>query len=181
MTLFGKLRQKHQSDRLRDDAMDLERDENYAAAAENYAKRASIDLASTDNELIFADDCISAFKDYLKAGDATNALGQARRALQGYEMGDWLSDDNDDENLHDLTDMVADMRQAGHPGEADAFLGDVNTALAKIGRAPLMISVVAGGYSFPDQCPHCGAAIQVSGVDLEMKCPFCDGEVEAIS
>ncbi|MFL6373355.1 MAG: hypothetical protein ACJ73D_01690 [Pyrinomonadaceae bacterium] len=183
MGLFGKYRKGKELDGLRHDAIHRESGHDYVGAAEDWAKRASVELAANDNELIFADDCISACKDYLKARDGANALAQARRALQGYELGDWLSgeDDDSDEYLQELTNVIAVMREAGYPAEADAFLSDVNAALAKYGRSPLMVSVVAGGYRFPNACPHCGATIQGTGVDQKMFCPFCGGEVDALS
>jgi len=164
-------------------AIDLEYDHKYAEAAQVYAERAHLDPNDEDdNELIFADNCISSFKDWIKAGKADEALNQARRALQGYVVGDWLKPDSDDdgENLASLREMIADLRQAGHLKESDAFLTDVNNALAKIGQPPLSAIVASAEYHFPDICPHCGGAITYRGHLDEIDCPFCNGRLHAL-
>src|SRR5690242_17550419 len=103
MGLFGKFLKKRKDSKDLRQAIDFESEHNYAAAATAYAERAKLNLngSKDDNELIFADDCIDSFKDWIKAGNREEALNQARRALQGYLLGDWLAedDDGDDEYL----------------------------------------------------------------------------------
>ena len=183
MGLFKKWFRNRKNDAQLKRAIDLEYDHKYAEAAQVYAERAKLDPDDKDdNELIFADNCISSFKDWIKAGKADEALNQARRALQGYVVGDWLKPDSDDdgENIASLREMVADLRQAGYMKESDAFLTDVNKALAKLGQPPLSTIVASAEYRFPDTCPHCGGVITYCGHLDEIPCPFCGGVVRAI-
>ena len=177
MGFFSKLKEKSEAERLSDQAIDLDLDGKFAEAADAYAREATLDYEANGNELIFADDCIKAFKNYLRAGDITNALGQARRALQGYELGDWLTDDSDEDYLHDLTETVSQMRVARYPSEAEAFLADINTALEKIGRSAITVTTIGGEYQFPDACPHCGASLHAPDIDPQFTCPYCHGTV----
>lgn len=180
MGVFSKRKEESEADRLSNEAIDLEIDGNYAAAAAAYAREATLDYEANGNELIFAGDCIKAFKNYLRVADITNAVGQARRALQGYEMGDWLSEGNDEEYLNDLTEMVGQLREARYSSEAEAFLADINAALEKVGRSPVTVTTIGCEYSFPDDCPHCGAALHAPDLDPQYTCPFCRGTVHAI-
>ncbi|HEY2867216.1 MAG TPA: hypothetical protein VGJ02_09000 [Pyrinomonadaceae bacterium] len=180
MGILGKFFRRHRAGKAQTKAIDLEYDHKYAEAAQVYADRAKLDLP--DNELIFADDCIDSFKNWIKAGNREEALNEARRALQGYLLGDWLTDDGDDdgENLKTLKDLIDDLREAGYTAEADAFLADVNNALVKFGRKPVSIVVVSTEFRFPDICPHCGGAITYRGHLDEIDCPFCSGHVRAL-
>ena len=184
MSLFGKWFRKRKTDAELKRAIDLEYDHNFAEAAQVYAERAKLNLSGgdDDNELIFADNCISSFKDWIKAGNREEALNEARRALQGYLLGDWLTAESDDdgENLKSLKDMISDLREAGYAAEADAFLSDVNNALVKLGREPLSVMVIATEFRFPDTCTHCGGAITYRGHLDEIDCPFCNGRVHAL-
>jgi hypothetical protein len=183
MGFFSKHKEQSEASSLSHKAIDLEVDGKFAEAAAAYAREATLDYEANGNELIFAGDCINAFKNYLRVGDINDALGQARRALQGYEMGDWLSEGNDEEYLNELTGMVSQMRSARYRSEAEAFLADVNAALAKLGRPAItvtMITIGGGEYRFPDDCPHCGAALHAPDLDPEYTCPFCRGTVHAI-
>src|SRR5262249_46892806 len=92
MGLFDKFRRNRNSNKLGTIASKAEAEHRYADAAEARAEEAK--QALPDNELIFADDCIYAFKDYLLAGNPAEALNQARRALQGYMLSDWLKDED---------------------------------------------------------------------------------------
>jgi len=163
------------------EAIDLEEKGDFLTAAETRAKQASLDYAETDNELILADDCVDAAKDFIKAGDAPQALDQARRALQAYMLDDWLAKDSDEEYLHDLIDIVSCMHDGGHLNEAIEFLNDINAALAKFGREPVAVAVLGTLYRFPDVCPHCGAALHATGVTDEIECPYCAGCVHAVT
>ena len=180
MGILGKFFRGRRADKEQRKAIDLEYEHKYAEAAQVYAERAKLDLP--DNELIFADDCIDSFKNWIKAGDRDEALNEARRALQGYLLGDWLTEDTDDdgEYLKSLEGMVGDLRQAGFLPEADAFLRDVNNALVKLGRQPISVMVVETEYRFPDTCPHCGGMICYRGHLDEIDCPFCGGHVHAL-
>src|SRR6476646_6769542 len=126
MGLFGKFFRKREGAHYRNKGMDYEREHNYAEAAKAYAEEAG--TALNDNELIFADDCLDAASNWLKAGNIEEALNQARRALQGFMLDDWLKEDADDdgEYLKELTDTVGLMKRAGHDKEADLFLTDIN-------------------------------------------------------
>jgi len=180
MGFLDKLFRKRRADHKRDEAIDFEIGHEYADAAQAYAKRASIDLPH--NELMFADDCLSSAIDWIKAGNADEALGEARRALQGYLLGDWLKKDEDDdgEYLKSLTDMVAALRQAGYTKESDAFLSDINNALIKIGEKPISVMVMGTENRFPNACPHCGADVSYRGNLDEINCPFCGGAIHAL-
>jgi len=184
MGLFAKFLKKRKDSKNLRQAIDFESNHNYAAAAQVYAERAKLNLdgSKDDNELIFADDCISSFKNWIKAGNREEALNEARRALQGYLLGDWLAEDGDDdgENLKSLKDLIDDLREAGYTSEADAFLGDVNNALVKLGRKPLSVVIVTAEYRFPDTCAHCGGVITYRGHLDEIDCPFCSGRVRAL-
>lgn len=182
--MFEKYFQKRRADKELREAVDLESEHKYQQAAEVWAERAKLKHDGEDeNELLFADDCISSFKDWIKAGNGEEALNQARRALQGYLVGDWLDPENDDEgeNITSLKNMVADLRQAGFLKEADALLGDINNALQKLGQQPMSVMVVTTEYRFPDSCPHCGGSIDYCGHLDEIACPFCNGRVHALS
>jgi len=181
--MFGKYFQKRRANSELKEAVDLESAHEYQEAAQVWAERAKFKHNGEDeNELLFADNCISSFKDWIKAGNAEEALNQARRALQGYLIGDWLQPENDDdgENLTSLRDMVTDLRQAGYLKEADAFLTDINNALVKLGQQPISVVLVSTEYSYPDTCPHCGAVITYRGHLEQIACPFCGGVIHAL-
>ena len=180
MGLFGKFFRKREGAHYRNKGMDYEREHNYAEAAKAYAEEAG--TALNDNELIFADDCLDAASNWLKAGNIEEALNQARRALQGFMLDDWLKEDADDdgEYLKELTDMVGDMRRAGHPAESDAFLSDINKALVSLGLKPVTLVVMTTENKFPADCPHCGAAITYTGNLESINCPFCGGVVNKL-
>jgi len=178
MGIFSNLFKKQKGHRLQSEAIHFETEHEYAKAAQAYAEEAG--TALNDNELIFADDCIDSAKNWLKAGNGEEALNQARRALQGFMLDDWLKDDEDGEYLKELTDLVGDIRRAGHITEADAFLTDINNALRKLGLKPVSVLVMSDANRFPDDCPHCGAAITYSGNLDTINCPFCSGVIHAL-
>jgi hypothetical protein len=180
MGFLAKIFKKQKIRSKRDAAVAFETEHNYEAAAKEYASRASLELE--DNELIFADDCLDSAKNWIKAGNREEALNEARRALQGYMLDDWLKDDDekaDEEYLKNLTDMVGDLRRAGFNAEADAFLTDINNALAKIGLKPVSLLVMSEENTFPADCPHCGAAVTYRGNLDSINCPFCGGVINA--
>ncbi|HYJ92611.1 MAG TPA: hypothetical protein VEV84_14980 [Pyrinomonadaceae bacterium] len=180
MGIFGKLFRSHRTDKQRRKAIDLEFEHKYAEAAQAYAERAKLDLP--DNELIFADDCIDSFKNWIKARNSEEALNEARRALQGYLLGDWLSEEKDDdnENLKSLQEMVSDLRAAGFLKESDAFLNDINNALRSLGLKPISILVISEENHFPPECPHCGGTITYRGSLDTINCPFCGGVIDKL-
>lgn len=179
MGIFAKVFKKHKKRSKRDAAIAFEMEHNYEAAAKEYADRASLDLE--DNELIFADDCLDSAKNWIKAGNREEALNEARRALQGFMLDDWLKDDDDGEYLKELTDMVGDLRRAGFAAESDAFLTDINNALLKLDMKPVSLLVMSEENRFPPDCPHCGAAITYRGNLDSISCPFCGGIVNALT
>jgi hypothetical protein len=179
MGIFSKLFRKRKERVKRDSAIAYEMKHDYATAAKEYASRASLEL--DDNELIFADDCLDSAKDWIKAGNREEALNEARRALQGFMLDDWLKDDDDGEYLKELTDMVGDLRRAGFNHEADAFLTDINNALIKLGQKPVSLLVMSDENPFPADCPYCGAAITYRGNLDSVNCPFCGGVVHAVT
>ena len=178
MGVLDKFFRKRRASHLQNVAMDHELKHEYTEAAEAYAKEASVALA--DNELIFADDCIYSFNNWLKAGNIDEALNQARRALQGFMLSDWLKRDDDGEYLKELTDMVGDMQRAGHSKEADLFLTDINNALRSLDMKPVSLMVMSGDRRYPDACPHCGATMSYHGNLEEINGAFCNGVVHAI-
>jgi hypothetical protein len=179
MGIFGKLFRNHKAHSKRDAAIAYEMQHNYEAAAKEYADRASLEL--DDNELIFADDCLDSAKDWIKAGNRDEALNEARRALQGFMLDDWLKDDDDGEYLKELTDFVGDLRRAGFLTESDAFLSDINNALVKIGLKPVSLLVMSDENRFPADCPHCGAGVTYRGNLDSINCPFCGGVINAVA
>jgi hypothetical protein len=178
MGMFGKFFRKRKADHKENVAIGYETEHKYDEAAKAWAERASTELA--DNELIFADDCLDSCKNWIKAGNIEDALNQARRALQGFMLDDWLKDDEDGEYLKELTDTVALMKKSGHDKEADLFLTDINNALRSIDVKPVSLLVMSNENRFPADCPHCGAAISYSGNLDTVNCPFCGGVIHAI-
>ena len=178
MGIFSKFFNKKKGRHLQSEAIHFETEHEYAKAAQAFADEAG--TALNDNELIFADDCIDSAKNWLKAGNAEEALNQARRALQGFMLDNWLKDDEDGEYLKELTDLVGDMRRAGCMSEADAFLTDINNALRSLGLKPVSLLVMSDANRFPEDCPHCGAAITYTGNLDTINCPFCNGVVHAL-
>ena len=178
MGVFGKFFRKRKADHKENDAIGYETEHKYDQAAKAWAERASAEL--TDNELIFADDCLDSSKDWIKAGNIEEALNQARRALQGFMLDDWLKDDEDGEYLKELTDTVALMKKSGYDKEADLFLTDINNALRSIDVKPVSLLVMSDENRFPADCPHCGAAISYTGNLDTINCPFCAGAIRAI-
>jgi hypothetical protein len=178
MGVFGKFFRKRKADQKENDAIGYETEHKYDEAAKAWAERASSEL--NDNELIFADDCLDSCKDWIKAGNIEEALNQARRALQGFMLDDWLKDDEDGEYLNELTDTVALMKKAGHNKEADLFLTDINNALRSIDVKPVSLVVMSDENRFPADCPHCGAAISYMGNLDAINCPFCGGVIHSI-
>jgi len=178
MGVFGKFFRKRKAIQKENDAIGYETEHKYDEAAKAWAERASAEL--TDNELIFADDCLDSCKDWIKAGNIEEALNQARRSLQGFMLDDWLKDDEDGEYLKELTDTVALMKKAGHDKEADLFLTDINNALRSIDVKPVSLLVLSDENRFPADCPHCGAAISYIGNLDTINCPFCAGVIHAI-
>jgi hypothetical protein len=178
MGVFGKFFRKRKADHKQNVAIGYETEHKYEEAAKAWAERASTELS--DNELIFADDCLDSCKDWIKAGNIEEALNQARRALQGFMLDDWLKDDEDGEYLKELTDTVALMKKAGHDKEADLFLTDINNALRSMDVKPVSLLVMSDENRFPADCPYCGAAISYKGNLDTINCPFCSGVIHAI-
>jgi hypothetical protein len=180
MGVFGKFLRSKKARHKENVAMAYERQHKYEEAAKAWAERASNDL--DDNELIFADDCLDSCKNWIKAGNIEEALNQARRALQGFMLDDWLKEDAEDdgEYLKELTDTVGLMKRAGHDKEADLFLTDINNALRKIGLKPVSLLVMTDENRFPSECPHCSAAITYTGNLDTINCPFCGGIIHSL-
>lgn len=177
MSWIQKLIRHYKSNKLGNAARNLKFADKFAAAAETYERQADLDLPN--NELIYADECKYAFEMWMKAGNYEKALEQARRALHGYTLGDWLKGENS--YIDNLTEMVGDMRKADRVDEADAFLNDINKYLASIGEQPVVVTLSGKQRSFPDSCPHCGGTISYHGTLEEITCPFCNGVIHALS
>ncbi|MGH8499927.1 MAG: hypothetical protein ACRERV_14150 [Methylococcales bacterium] len=167
---------QRKSDRLGDIANRLKYDRKFAEAAKAYAAQADFDLP--DNELIFSTECRYAFEMWMKAGDAANALAQARRALHGYTLGDWLKGNHN--YIDNLTQMVVALRRADHLDEADSLLLDINDYLTSIGELPAVVAEFGNEPRFPAECPSCGGSIKYRGSRAVTTCPYCSGAVNAL-
>ena len=175
MRLFDKFRRNIKSNRLSSAAAEAEAEHKYIEAAEDRSEEAK--LALPDNELIFADECLYASKDYLLAGNPEEALNQARRALQGYMLSDWLKDED---YLKDLTDMVGQFHSHGYVKQSEELLADINKAIVSLGEKPVTLTVMGAENTFPDICPHCGGSINYRGPLEQIPCPFCAGTIHAL-
>jgi hypothetical protein len=167
---------ERKADRLGNFARNLKYKGKFAEAARVYEQQAAI--AIQDNELIYSSDCEDAFEMWMKAGDVRNALEQARNALHGYTVRDWLKGEN--AYIDRLLKMVNDLYRTDHADEADLFLSDINKYLGSIGEDPVTVTVIGKQHRFPDLCPHCGGAITYHGNLEETECPFCQGVVHAL-
>lgn len=176
MAWFQKMSRHWRSRIAGNKASDLKFSGQYEKAAEAFAEQADIDLP--ENELIFADECRYSFDMWMKAGNAEKALEQGRRALSGYEKGDWLKGDND--YIDDLTYMVGELQKADHVDEADTLLTDINNYLVSIGEQRVEVALVGKQQNFPPACPSCGGTIGYHGTLKEISCPFCGAVVRSI-
>jgi|GEM_PF-6070531 len=180
MGIFKRMRDRVRRNDLSNAAIQAKIAGNFRLAAETYAAEA--DYYIDDNKLIFADCCINSAENWIADGNGENALGQARRALQGYKIEHWLTDDNYREEYEkNITDLVQKMSDGGFAAQSDALLSDLNDFLVKNGAKPLNVCVYTTGRPFPDQCSSCGGKISYSGNLDVITCPYCGKNVHCLN
>jgi len=137
----------------------------YVEAAENYDRVAAAYL--DDNALIYAQYSHEAFRMWLKARNAANALQQARAMFRVLNDTGWLNKSM--EEVLGLKQMIDEFNAADFGTEADVFAHEFSQKLGEFG---LMLKPRTGQPPTPT-CPECGAPLPRFADGDEIKCSFC--------
>jgi tetratricopeptide (TPR) repeat protein len=155
-----------------DEAYALIHTGKFAEAARIYEQMAAESLEY--NELIYEGDCHDAFKVWLKAGNADNALTNARDALRVISNSDWIR--LSEGTVDDFCKMVGEFYGAGFEPAADVFANEINAELVKH-KLPPRFETRHG--KFPSACPQCGGTLPFTYSDVSVTCPFCNSVFRA--
>ncbi len=126
------------------------------------------------NELIYADDCHDAFKDWLKAANPDQAMQNARDALRVIGTSDWMLERDD--SMASFCNMVGEFVGAGYSTAAELFANEINAELARHKMAPRFETKHG---KFPAACPQCGGNLPFTYSDVSVTCPFCKSVIGA--
>jgi len=162
---WGRVMNKNMIRAMEEAASKCQAQGQYSEAAENYARAAAAYL--DDNALIYAQYSHEAFRMWLKAKNAANALQQARAVFRVLDDTGWLKKSM--EEVLDLKQMIDEFNAADFGAEGDTFASEFNEKLGEFG---LMLRP-RPGPQLRATCPECGAPLPHFLDGDEIKCSFC--------
>ena len=172
MGFFANFKRSRHRSKAWDQAYGFRKAGRFAEAAKVCERIASESLQY--NELIYADDCHDAFKDWLKAANPENALQNARNALRVIGTSDWMLEMDD--TLGKICSTVGELYGAGYAAAAELFANEINAELARH-KLPPRFETKHG--KFPVNCPQCGGNLPFTYSDISVTCPFCNSVIAA--